>query len=210
MSPRNGKVSINLKVTERRSKLEVGSVPSSELLDWIRMKSIPNGYVYAALDDEICLGIYENEQVTIGKGQEQVTEVLQTAHYLQELRIFNEQQEFKATRVGQEFRWRIRQDDVEEGERMTCLDEPHKLWGRAKKLDRAKGWSLLEEERGSRLYIPCQIQQNAEKGIRFRKYITFYKWSLEPPQPFHYRFSDERLVAFVDWPVEEVEHSDAK
>ncbi|WP_339162663.1 CRISPR-associated protein Csx19 [Siminovitchia sp. FSL W7-1587] len=202
MSPRNEKVLMNLTVTERRSKIEVGSVPSSKLLDLIKVKSIPNGCVYAALDDAICLGVYENDQVIIGKGQERVTEVLQTADYLQELRIFNDQQEFKATRIGQEFRWRIRQDDVEDGERMTCLDEPHKLWGKAKKLDGAKGWSLLEEERGPRLYIPQPIQPNGEKGIWFRKYITFYEWSLEPPQPFHYRFSDERLVAFVDWPVE--------
>ncbi|SDZ39587.1 CRISPR-associated protein, TIGR03984 family [Evansella caseinilytica] len=201
MNRPNNEICINLKLDEYLSKVEVGSVSVDGLFELIRKKSLPSGYVYAIMDDSVCLGIYEDEKVTIGRGQEQLIEVLDTAEYILELRIFNTQQEFRAIRTDHEFKWRIRHDNEKDGERFVCLDEPHKLWGKSKKIGKTNGWSILQEDRGTRLYFPGYIQEFGGKAILLRQYITFHEWSLEPQQAFHYDFSDERLVAFVDWPV---------
>ncbi len=175
-----------LKVNCRRSKIEHGTTTQDALF-----KSIPeklhDGFVYAVFDHAICIG--KSEAGTLSFKQYTGKTIEENLDFLQEIRIFNEEREFRAVRVDGQFRWRLRMDN-DEGEPTYYLDETHKLWGKAVNVQE-DDWTLLKEERGTKLWFPENIKKDGEKGIVIRQYLAFGQNS--------YCFSDERLIGFVDW-----------
>lgn len=175
-----------LKVNCRRSKIEHGTTTQDALL-----KSIPeklhDGFVYAVFDHTICIGKIEAGIISFKQYTEKTIE--EDLDFLQEIRVFNKAREFRAVRVDGQFRWRLR-TDIDDGELIYYLDETHKLWGKAVNVQE-DDWTLLKEERGTKLWFPENIKKDGEKGIVIRQYLDFGQNS--------YSFLDERLIGFVDW-----------
>lgn len=172
-----------------------------------KLVGVNNVYAYVVMDYAVEFGKYENGQVFLGTNRSLLT--MDHLKYVQELRLFHEQGEFKAVRSGDQFRCRYRWDEQSEhNEKMaplTILDEIHKLWGSVKKNDSLQEGTRLQSNRGTDLYLPIPLGSAKENGIVVRSYIQINR-----QQPIGlddtyskasnlYRFIDERFVRFVDW-----------
>lgn len=165
--------------------------------------------VYAVFDYGVALGTFEggNFRIRFGKEELQPEGDLQYScelfpwKYLQEIRVFGEQEEVMLRRCATGFAGRkitdsgvslgTENDEIGksaeaagEGEILYCIDEVQKLWGNVKcqenagfggeKLDH--GWILLVDKRGSRIWVPalsgCR-KVNQWIGLKIRKYLLF-------------------------------------
>lgn len=163
-------------------------------------------YAYAMLDHAIAFGRWISGALVLGLGNS--TTSLETLRHVQELRLFHQSGEFKAVRVREKFRCRYRTDEsnVTGGTKLRTMDEEHKLWGACRRGADDTGWSVLESNRGTRLYIPFALNKHEEAAVVVRHYIQLNRikpgtgnalQSDEFVSPF--QFVDERLVTFVKW-----------
>jgi CRISPR-associated protein (TIGR03984 family) len=196
----------SLSIIERPSYVRREKVRVGELISRLYLMGFEPAYAYAILDDAVALGRYDSGVVQLGLHRE--VHPLDSARYLQELRIFNENFEFRAIRVEEEFRCRLRIDDQrqDETDQVFTLDETHKLWGAAREGADDNGWSLLQSNRGTQLYFPGIVRKHNEKGFVVRSYLEFADYppvarDVEEPGGNLVRFVDERLVSFVDWDI---------
>ncbi|THF84695.1 type III-D CRISPR-associated protein Csx19 [Cohnella fermenti] len=164
------------------------------------LSRIPTIYAYVILDHAVAFGRWE--QGTIMIGLDRALHQLENLLHVQELRLFHELGEFKATRVDERFRWRYRLDEAAE-KPIDVLDETHKLWGISRSGTDPNGWTWLQSGRGTSIYLPYGQTGCVEYGVAVRHYIQFHRQhpALEPGEEANslYRFVDERMVALVDW-----------
>lgn len=195
-----------LEITYEHSYAQNFKADETELLSKVRENIADSANVYVILDDAVALGKYKDGHIQIGLNR--TVHTLDTCKYLKELRVFNETCEFRAIRVDGTFRCRYRIDGPQENaKQLAILKETHKLWGAARQGEDANGWSLLQSDRGTQLYYPGVVQAHGERGVVVRSYIEFYKHrpAASPDDDCGgnlYKFVDERLVEFVNWPPE--------
>ncbi|WP_270164534.1 type III-D CRISPR-associated protein Csx19 [Paenibacillus sp. SYP-B4298] len=188
------------------------------------LEQAQNVYAYAMLDHAVCFGTWTSGQLVLGLDGRPAP--LQSLRYVQELRLFHAEGEFKAVRMeaGEKFRCRYRLDQPveEQGKQLHIMDEQHKLWGACRKGTDEMGWSLLESGRGTKLYIPMALPEHGEAAVQVRHYIQMNQLNPgtdvesendsiplnrnkpgtggefdESVNPFQY--VDERLVTFAVW-----------
>lgn len=194
-------------------------------------------YIYVILDYAVALGIYqegklfigfcENEGCAIKCYGDKAEEKISLAHelfadYVRELRVFDEKQELRFVRLGQEFFmrfWRDREEKTETQIRedkeknfanvIYCSEEIQKIWGKVKKYKKEDGkfvpygWCLLESNRGSKILVPDifdrKEQNGNEKALIIREYIQFPDASDEIGLV---KIVDERMCGLCDWKEE--------
>lgn len=172
------------------------------------LEQAQNVYAYAMLDHTVCFGRWTSGQLVLGLDVRPAP--LRSLRYVQELRLFHAEGEFKAVRMeeGEKFRCRYRLDRPveEQGEKLHIMDEQHKLWGACRQGADEQGWSLLESGRGTRLYIPMALPKHGEASVQVRHYIQMNQLKPgtdgelkkdESVNPFQY--VDERLVTLTQW-----------
>lgn len=122
-------------------------------------------YLYAVLDDSVGFGLYENGHFCIGKGKETVPGALDW-NYLQELRIFNRSRELRLICSEGEWYGRVREfmpgKLTRQEVREYRIEECQKLWGKINRREGIPGWTCLESERGTRLQIPVNMDDQNE------------------------------------------------
>lgn len=187
-------------VLEIISCSRTGTTEENKLLEELDKRVEGQLNVYAVMDHAVALGLYRDGKIQIGLGLERRVAELPLA-YVQELRVFNEKQEFRALRKGKEFLWRLRIDEtpMPGGEKVLILREKHKLWGSVKEKEDTGEWSLLREKRGSALLFPGRVELHGEKGVLVRNYIALGK-SGDRKELVYY--VDERLCGFENWEEE--------
>ncbi|MDD2401841.1 MAG: CRISPR-associated protein Csx19 [Clostridia bacterium] len=196
----------NVKIEDIFSYEEVGGAEEGELLEVLHQHIDCKAFVYMVMDHRVALGSYEKGEIQIELGLEnKVTDL--PLKYVQELRVFEENREFCALRIGGSFKWRLRVDVKEETpnfRRVSILDEIHKLWGAVRKEEeKEKGeWSLLSTKRGNAIYFPGGVKLHGEKGLVVRNYLQFNTADSENGLV---QFVDERFCEFVDWSNEDGE-----
>ena len=184
-------------------------IAKQALLNTIRQNITGVADVYLVMDHAVALGRYKNGDIHIKLSQKDETTDL-PIEYVQELRVFRGDREFRALRNGEVFCWRLRIDNddknngddkrVIESSKIYRLDEIHKLWGSVRNATDSGDWSLLSTQRGSSIYFPGEVPLHGEKGLAVRNYIQFHSTDDGVVQ-----FVDERLCSFVDWPNREAE-----
>lgn len=196
----------HLTIAEQYSYLQKCTIEEEELLAQISLNITVASHVYAVLDNAVALGKYENGAIRLGLHRSVFT--LNTCKYVQELRVFHPEFEFRAIRVDGTFRCRYLIDNRSvDGKVLSIMEETHKLWGSARQGADGNGWSLLQSDRGTQLYFPGSVEAHGEKGIVVRSYIEFYeqKPADHPDEDCEgnlYKFVDERFVKFINWPPE--------
>ncbi len=195
---------IPLHIEEVITYTQSGTVKNGEdLLSQLQKHMIGEVCLYAVMDHAVVLGLYNGGKIEIGLKAGRETKILTELPfpYLQELRVFNQQQEFRAVKLEGNYIWRLRVDG-EEGpgfRRLNTLDEVHKLWGAVRKEeDSSDKWSLLSAKRGSGILFPEHIPCHGEKGVCVRNYLYFGKADEENGLV---QYVDERLLGFMNWPV---------
>ncbi len=168
-----------------------GKLKADELIDFITSNK---GQLYIVTDYGVFLGIVESKNIKLYDDEKL------NPDFIQEVRIFNKDKEIKITRINDEFVWRERKDTENNKGNTTHIDETYLLWGKVKHLDR--GWSILTEQRGSRIALPHLYEQEQKVGLVFRKYIAFQDWDLANEKPFAYHVVDDRLVEYQIWKEE--------
>lgn len=169
-----------------KSQVETGHVSQQELLSLIRKEK--QGDIYVMADNEIYFGKLVSGEIKLYNGKQM------EAAYIQEVRVFGETKELKITRVNDNFIWRLRKDSI--GNDTIYFDDTHKLWGKVVSYDGE--WSVLKENRGTKLVIPKVFKEKEDIVLVFRKYVAFQEWDLATNQPFRYAVVDERLVEFQE------------
>lgn len=176
----------SLKVRKGSSQtINVETISEEHLLGAIP-PDLFEGYVYAVFVDEICLGRYKNSLLHFNDRN-----IEDTLHYLQELRVFTKESEFRAMRVGQEFRCRHRIES-EIGDESYYIEETQKIWGSS--ITDKHEWSHLREARGASLWVPFKLKKGEKLGLRVRQYLQFDEKS--------YQYEDERFVDLEKWEEE--------
>lgn len=182
------------------STSETGRVAEGNLLAEMALRFPGPGTAYAILDYAVALGVLDEGGLRLGLGLERKV-ISPEVRYLQELRVFDEDREFRAIRVQDGFRWRLRTDG--QGDNASVLEETQKLWGSAAE-DRATealpgDWTLLRARRGSAILFPAQVPVHGEKGLIVRHYLDFGQTTAGLQGGSLYRYSDERLAGLTDW-----------
>ncbi|RFA34226.1 CRISPR-associated protein [Virgibacillus dokdonensis] len=168
-----------------------GKLKADELIHFIQSN---NGQLYVVTDYGVFLGIVESKNIKLYDDE------MLNPDFIQEVRIFNKDMEIKITRMDGEFVWRERKDKDNNNGEITRIDETYLLWGKVEPCK--KGWSMLTEQRGSRIALPHSYEQEQKVGLVFRKYIAFQDWDLANEQPFAYHVVDDRLVEYQIWKEE--------
>ncbi|MEI3611533.1 type III-D CRISPR-associated protein Csx19 [Pseudogracilibacillus sp. SO30301A] len=177
-----------MKSGETRSLLYSGFLYKEELMGFI--KNFKHSYLYLVTDYAVYLGKVQDHEIKLIDAEPDV-------QLIQEVRIFNQSEETKITRMKDRFVWRTRKDEIKTGKNIIYIDETHKLWGTV--TDTQAGWSCLREKRGASIAVPGNFKKGQEIGLVFRKYVEFQDWDLATKQPFAYEIVDERLVNYVNW-----------
>lgn len=157
--------------------------------------------LYAVLDYAVCFGFYDKDHYYLGlEGQK--APMLLDWKYLIELRIFDREKELLLVSTEDGFTGRIRRDVsselIEEKDREYVIEEHQKLWGK-RKMDRKEelpGWSLLASQRGTKIQIPIDLQQEVEAAILVRRYMRIPNVENKEELVFE---KDIRMVDFCPW-----------
>lgn len=157
-----------------------------------KINSSIKNYEYESLDD-LLLEIKGYKYIVIWNPDGVVLEYAEkiTTGHLQkfsELRAFSVDGELAVRHFGGEYRGRICIDGP--GEDTDYLDESHLLWGdKNKNRQLSKGYTLLLEDRGTQLVIPCDVPAGEHAFIIIRNYVS------KDAEPALY-FDDWRMVDF--------------
>lgn len=189
----------NMELARGNSTITKGKLKADELINFIKLN---NGQLYVVTDYGVFLGIVESNNIKLYDDE------MLNPEFIQEVRIFNKDKEIKITRMQDEFVWRERKDtDHKKGE-ITRIDETYLLWGEVEQCE--NGWSILTEQRGSRIALPHSYKKKQKVGLVFRKYIAFQDWDLVNKQPFTYHVVDDRLVEYQLWKEEKTDEQQKK
>ncbi|GIP64009.1 hypothetical protein J32TS6_25640 [Virgibacillus pantothenticus] len=183
-----------MKLARCNSTITKGKLKTDELINFIKLN---NGQLYVVTDYGVFLGEVASKIIKL------YDQEIPTAEFIQEVRIFNKDKEIKITRMHGEFVWRERKDTDNKKGKITRIDEKYLLWGQVEHLE--KGWSILTEQRGSRIALPHSYKKKQKVGLVFRKYIEFQDWDLVNEQPFAYHVVDDRLVEYQLWKEEKTD-----
>ena len=158
-------------------------------------------WLYAVLDYAVGFGIYENDGFVIGLGNCEKPVPLEW-EYLQELRIFNGTGELRLAPIKGKWAGRYRGSNtlIEENvinSNEYWLDERQKIWGevKSKKTVGDTYWSLLTAERGTRIWIPVNIEMQGKAAICVRKFMRI---PTAEDKELVYQ-TDIRMVEFCLW-----------
>lgn len=150
-----------------------------------------NAYVYAVLESAVVLGEYQKGSIQAGYPVQMKVEPLSLEKVL-ELRVFNEEKEWKAVRKKNAFVMCICCDD---SKNEHYKDEVQKLWGSVKRDVGIPGWCLLESDRGTRILFPGEAKLHTEIGLKIRKYYTIG----QDEKSGLFQFEEERMYGFTEW-----------
>jgi len=107
-----------------------------------------------------------------------------------EVRAFNEKGELRVIRVGDnDYRGRIRTDEI--GDCIEIIDESHLLWGN--KIENEDNYTLLSEDRGTRLKLPLDVEKKQRAFVKVRNYLD----------KEIFEFNDWRMIDFFAMEVKE-------
>lgn len=177
-----------MKAEAINSIVTTGFLEETEVLDFIKRRGKGNLYIVA--DYGVFLGDIQDKRIVLFEG-------VPKAEFIQEVRIFTKIMETKITRTKKGFVWRKRSDDERKKTNIDYIEECHKLWGKVTKVE--KGFSILQEKRGTTIAIPKRYEKGQKVGLVFRKYISFQDKDFATDQPFSYEIIDERLVAYCEF-----------
>ena len=155
------------------------------------------GYVYMVLDHTVALGTFEQNSYSLCLDGKNIVHIV-SEKYIKEFILFNENQEFRATRSQGKFFCRHCRD-VNGGDPVHAMDDICKIWGKAEQIKSLNGWSVLQSKRGSRIYFPENLECGMEMGVRVRRYLRFPAASSNCGL---IDFFDERLCGFDKWPMD--------
>lgn len=179
----------------------IGSISEQEAKDWAARLFPEKADLYAVMDFAVCFGFYEKGLFWGGLTGHDLPKMLDW-RYLQELRIFDEEQELLL--VPSEAGWtgRIRRDAGADGGdgriHEYVIDEHQKLWGRVRWAGKMgeKDWSLLSSGRGTEILIPCKMGIQEEAAIQVRRYMRIP--DVEKGEELVYQ-NDIRMVRVCPW-----------
>lgn len=128
-----------------------------------------DGFVVAYMDFALWIGRFSNDDgFEFQQGQLE-------ARFLQRIRVFNAQEELLMWRVEEGFKARLRRDD-ETGEREYAVDAQQVLFG-TNATTGDKGFTILEEQRGTIITLPFESLNVDEKKnrvrLKTRNYVQF-------------------------------------
>lgn len=126
--------------------------------------------VYAEYAYAVALGKLVNGQFTIYFSDRSPEQQELPLTYLQTLRVFNKDAEFRAVRDGNEIHGRIRRDGT--GEDCDILDMRYQLLGEA---DEAAGKSVLTNREGAYIPVPFSLNAHTKLALQARSYVSFPK-----------------------------------
>lgn len=181
----------------------IGKVSEKEAEGLAKEKFPGGAYIYAALDDAVGFGCYENGQFSIGLRNQATPESLRW-EYLRELRVFNETGELYLRSFEEHWTGRYRgsmaKSDTDRKE--YYIDEEQKLWGKKKAGNQGcrSDWSLLTSDRGTQIQIPMSLSGNndTEAALKVRRYIRIPS---KENQELVYQ-TDLRMLGFCVWKQE--------
>ncbi|KNE21258.1 hypothetical protein KM914_18510 [Virgibacillus pantothenticus] len=188
-----------MKLARCNSTITKGKLKTDELINFIKLN---NGQLYVVTDYGVFLGEVASKIIKL------YDQEIPTAEFIQEVRIFNKDKEIKITRMHGEFVWRERKDTDHKKGKITRIDETYLLWGKVEQCE--NGWSILTEQRGSRIALPHSYEEKQKVGLVFRKYIAFQDWDLANEQSFTYHVVDDRLVEYQLWKEEKTDEQQKK
>ena len=171
--------------------INYGKIFKEDIIDTINSNINENEmyYIIAHKNHEVLVGKVDKKNIKFYSNQ-----TIEPEHIL-EIRIFNEDKELHIIKEDDYFIWRLRVDNEElkkgiDEEIVEVYDEKHFILGtRAEKYN--DNWSILLEERGSKIFVPFSIElfNNKSKNSKMyyiaRNYISNDKLI---------RFEDARLI----------------
>ncbi|KKN48319.1 hypothetical protein LCGC14_0654110 [marine sediment metagenome] len=145
------------------------------------------------LDGNCLLLVYKYNQVYIGSIIKDNLNVLGDDQfelkYITEIRMFSESGELHLWKYGDDFKWRLRIDEEEEGE-VHIYEEKHVIWGT--KVNNENPDELVEEHRGMRIQFPQEIiNETLPLKYEVRNYFNFDDDGM-------IKFYDARLVRIIN------------
>ena len=171
--------------------INYGKISKQDIIDTINSNINENElyYIIAHKNYEVLVGKVDKKNIKFYSNQ-----TIEPEHIL-EIRIFNEDKELHIIKEDDYFIWRLRVDNEElkkgiDEEIFEVYDEKHFMLGtRAEKYN--DNWSILLEERGTKIFVPFSIElfNNKSKNSKMyyiaRNYISNDKLI---------RFEDARLI----------------
>lgn len=179
---------LQLKQIRTRPKTIETLDPVSYLMETV----VSDGFVVAYLDYAVWIGRFSPQQGFVFHNREHAIDKT----YLQRIRVFNGDIEFLLWRTGSgnQFKGRVRRDG--EGEEKKVVDAQQVLFGtRAKPMKDNKEFSMVTEQRGTRLILPfSNLDVDDKKNrvcIKTRHYIAYNEWGQAG-------YEDSRFLCFTN------------
>ena len=148
--------------------INYGKIFKEDIIDTINSNINENEmyYIIAHKNHEVLVGKVDKKNIKFYSNQ-----TIEPEHIL-EIRIFNEDKELHIIKEDDYFIWRLRVDNEElkkgiDEEIVEVYDEKHFMLGtRAEKYN--DNWSILLEERGTKIFVPFSIElfNNKSKNSR--------------------------------------------
>ncbi len=171
-------------ITSMETEVSIQIHNNERLLILISEKFDSNGLFIATLDHIVIFGKYINSEIKLFNNKNIDIE------YLQNIRIFNENQELYLWRTNNGFNSRFRSDMY--GEETEIIDTYQKLIGSDCTKFNTTGFTrLYEPRRGREIIIPVIKFDKLPLFIKIRNYIDYNKFQQA-------EFVDSRLVCFTD------------
>lgn len=152
-------------------------------------------FLYGVLDFAVAFGIYRKGNFWIWLPEKKEPETVDPT-YLREIRVFHEEGELCFRYQKEEWIGRFRQIQCD-SQTEYSIEEHQKLWGKVteNKQTHSLYWSLLRSGRGTKIWIPFELDIGKKAGIAVKKIMRI-------PNPMEQELvyqTDIQMVGFCEW-----------